>query len=164
MHVSISKIIRRSKRLSPVKLASSPAKVDKQIPTTSQAIVDEAVDTIHDISYDSDAELNLTATAHGMCTSCDRLRKIIKALQKTLSWYKMTKAIFQKKLRPLEYQTLDSDTRATCVTMAELEEYSDDDSLDTDSDGTASMDYSSFEESSHSEIDEDITRNTVRLV
>ena len=46
--------------------------------------------------------------------------------------------------------------------MAELEEYSDDDSLEEHSDGTASMDYSSFEESSHSEIDEDITRNTVR--
>ena len=161
MHVSISKIIRRSKRLSPVKLASSPAKVEKQIPTTSQAIVDEAVDTVHDISYDSDAELDLTATAHGTCTSCDRLRKKIKALQKTLSWYKKTKATFQKKLRQLE-QTSDSDTRAPCVTTAELEEYSDDDSLDTDSDGTASMDYSSFEESSHSEIDEDITRNTVR--
>ena len=113
MHVSISKIIRRSKRLSPVKLASSPAKVDKQIPT-SQAIVDEAVDTIHDISYDSDAELDLTATAHGTCTSCDRLRKKIKALQKTLSWYKKTKATFQKKLRQLE-QTSDSDTRAPCV-------------------------------------------------
>ena len=62
MHVSISKIVRRSKRLSPAKLASSPAKVDKQIPTTSQAIADEAVDTTHDMSYDSDAELNLTAT------------------------------------------------------------------------------------------------------
>ena len=83
MHVSISKIIRRSKRLSPVKLASSPAKVDKQIPT-SQAIVDEAVDSIHDISYDSDAELDPTATAHRTCTSCDRLRKKTKALQKTL--------------------------------------------------------------------------------
>ena len=161
MHVSISKIIRRSKRLSPVKLASSPAKVDKQIPT-SQAIVDEAVDSIHDISYDSDAELDLTATAHSTCMSCDRLRKKNKALQKTLSWYKKTKATFQKKLRQLEYQTSDSDTRAPCVTTAELEEYSDDDSLDTDSDGAASMDYSSFEESSHSEINEDITRNTVR--
>ena len=96
MHVSISKIIARSKRLSPVKLASSPAKVDKQIPT-SQAIVDEAVDTIHDISYVSDAELDIT-TSHGMCTSCDK---------------------------PFRRH------------------------------------YSSFEESSHSEIDEDITRNTV---
>ena len=162
MHVSISKIIRCSKRLSPVKLASSTAKVNKQIPTTSQAIVDEAVDSIHDISYDSDAELDLTATAHRTCTSCDRLRKKIKALQKTLSWYKKTKATFQKKLRQLEYQTSDSDTRAPCVTTAELEEYSNDDSLDRDSDGTASMDYSSFEESSHSEIDEDITTNTVR--
>ena len=162
MHVSISKIIRCSKRLSPVKLASSPAKVDKQIPTTSEAIADKAVDTIHDTSYASDAELNLTATAHGMCTSCDRLRKKIKALQKTLSWYKKTKATFQKKLRQLEHQTSDSDTRAPCVTTAKLEEYSDDDSFDTDSDGTASMDYSSFEESSHSEIDKDITRNTVR--
>ena len=160
MHVSISKIIRRSKRLSPVKSASSLAKVDKQIPTTSQAIVDEAVDTIHDISYDSDTELDLTATAHGTCTSCDQLRKKIKALQKTLSWYKKTKATFQKKLRQLEHQTSDSDTRAPCVTTAELEEYSD--RLDTDSDGTASIDYSSFEESSHSEIGEDITRNTVR--
>ena len=44
-------------RLSPVMLASSRAKVNKQIPT-SQAIVDETVDTIHDISYDSDAELD----------------------------------------------------------------------------------------------------------
>ena len=90
--------------------------------------------------------------------------KKIKALQKTLSWYKKTKATFQKKLRQLEHQTSDSDTRAPCVTTAKLEEYSDEDSFDTDSDGTASMDYSSFEESSHSEIDKDITRNTVRWV
>ena len=88
------------------------------------------------------------------------MRKNTKALQKTLSWYKKTKATFQKKLRQLEHQTSDSDTRSPCVTTAELEEYSDDDSLEEHSDGSASMDYSSFEESSHSKIDEDITRNT----
>ena len=91
MHVSISKIIRRSKRLSPVKLASSPAEVDKQIPTTSQAIVDEAVDTIHDISYDSDAELDLIATAHGTCTLCGRLRKKLKPFRRHYAGVKRQK-------------------------------------------------------------------------
>ena len=81
MHVSISKIICCSKGLSPVKLASSPAKVDKQIPT-SQAIVDKAVDTIHDISYDSDAEFDFTATAHGTCTLCKKLRKKLKPFRR----------------------------------------------------------------------------------
>ena len=104
----------------------------------------------------------LQLLSHGTCTSCDWLRKEVKALQKTLSWYKKTSNLPEKKLRQPEHQKTDSDTSSPCVTMAELEEYSDHDSLEEHSDGTASMDYSSFEESSHSEIDEDITRNTVR--
>ena len=94
MHILISKIIRRSERLSPVKLASSPAKVDEQIATTSQTVDD----TIYDISYDSGAELDLTAS---LCMSCNRLKKKIKTLQKTISWHKKTKATLQKKIKRL---------------------------------------------------------------
>jgi hypothetical protein len=65
-------------------LASSPAIVEEQIATTSRTVDD----TIYDISYDSDTELDLTPS---LCTLCDRLKKKIKI-----------KATLQKKIQRLE--------------------------------------------------------------
>ena len=157
LHILISKIIRRSKRLSPVKLTSSPAKVDEQIATTSQTVDD----TIYDISYDTDTELDLTASS---CTSCNRLKKKIKTLQKTISWHKKTKATLQKKIQRLEAENRTLFASQPSVSTAALDEaYIDEDNEQEYLDDDASMDYSSLEESGQSaaEMDEEITKNTV---
>ena len=159
LHILISKIIRRSKRLSPVKLASSPAKVDEQIATTSQTVDD----TLYDISYDSDSDTELDLTASS-CTSCNRLKKKIKTLQKTISWHKKTKATLQKKIQRLEAENRTLFASQPSVSTAALDEaYIDEDNEQEYLDDDASMDYSSLEESGQSaaEMDEEITKNTV---
>jgi hypothetical protein len=159
LHILISKIIRRSKRLSPVKLTSSPAKVDGQIATTSQTVDD----TIYDISYDSDSDTELDLTASS-CTSCNRLKKKIKTLQKTISWHKKTKATLQKKIQRLEAENRTLFASQPSVSTAALDEaYIDEDNEQEYLDDDASMDYSSLEESGQSaaEMDEEITKNTV---
>ena len=55
----------------------------------SQSPTSHAVDeSVYDVSYDSDTEIQFTSTSHSLCTSCDVLKKRIKGLQKTISWYK----------------------------------------------------------------------------
>ena len=73
LHFLISKIFRRSKRFSPIKLAlassNSPTAVDEQ----SQSPTSHAVDvSVYDVSYDSDTEIEFTRTSHSSCTSCDQ--------------------------------------------------------------------------------------------
>ena len=145
-----------------MKLVSSPAKVE-EIATTSHDIDD---DTTFDLPYDSDDMLDVTPTTSttcSSCTSCAGLKNKVKSLQKTLSWYKKTKANLQNKIRKLEAE------RNTLVTpaprTAELEEeYCDDESQDEHFDSASSMDYASLEESSQSaeEMEEEDMKNTIR--
>lgn len=159
MYISSSKIIRRSKRLSPIKLASSPAKVDDQI-TTSQN-----VDTIShdDLPHDSDTELDLTVSSPSWCTSCYWLKKRIKGLQKKICWYKKTKASLKKKITRLEAENVVRPSLVSNIAAVTKDFSGDDESEEGDFNEVTSMDYSSLEESSQStEMDEEVTRNTVR--
>jgi hypothetical protein len=143
---------------------------DEQTLTTSQTadpVVVEHDDTICDISYDSDTELDIsgatTSSLRSSCTSCNGMKKRIKSLQKRISWYKKEKATLQKKLRKLEAEN--PNTSLPRVPTLEDQEDSEDSDDGERSQDECSMDYSSLEESSsHSaaEMNEDITRNTVR--
>ena len=148
--------------MSPVNLPLASSDLPKAVEEKSQEsptshVVDHSV---YNVSYDSDTEIEFTSTSRSSCTSCDGLKKRIKGLQKTISWYKKTKATLQKKIHMLEAGTTSTSvpstpTFSTAVLDSEEEIYSENESL---------MDYSSLEESDQSaaEMDEDTTRNTVR--
>ncbi|CAB4006694.1 RNA-directed DNA polymerase from transposon BS, partial [Paramuricea clavata] len=100
------------------------------------------------------------------CTSCNRLKKKIKTLQKTISWHKKTKATLQKKIQRLEAENRTLFASQPSVSTAALDEaYIDEDNEQEYLDDDASMDYSSLEESGQSaaEMDEEITKNTVSV-
>ena len=83
-----------------MKLVSSQAKVEKI--ATSHDIDDDAT---FDLPYDSDEMPDViptSSTTRSSCTSCAGFKNKIKSLQKTLSWYKKTKANLQNKIRKLE--------------------------------------------------------------
>ena len=124
----------------------------EKVPTTSE-IVDE---------YQSDED-NIS------CQSCNSLRKRIKSLQKTISWYKRSKAQFKKKAQKLELENKSSIVNLPSTSTAGFTEA--DANVDSDecgsecSDGELSMDFSSHEESSEPAEDiEHVTKNTVRWV
>jgi hypothetical protein len=100
----------------------------------------------------------------GSCASCIRLKKKIASLQKTLSWYKITKAHLKKKLLRREAENKDQvvDVRPTKLNDSDSDLESQEECFDKN-DYASSMDYSSLEESSHSavEMDQPVTRNTV---
>ena len=68
----------------------SPAKVNVDAPTTSSTFYTSQSELIED-DTDSEtmADVSLTKPrVTSSCTSCQRLKKKIKAVQKTISWYK----------------------------------------------------------------------------
>ena len=87
----------------------------------------------------------------------------IKALQKTIIWYKKTKAVLKNKVQKLEAGNINTSLSLSVDTVVD-KEGSNNDSDEENFDEESSMDYSSLEESSQSaaEMNEDITRNTVR--
>ena len=175
------KIIRRSKSLSrgkaksPVKLNFSPAKVNVDAPTTSSTFYTSQSGLIED-DTDSEtmADVSLTKPrVTSSCTSCQRLKKKIKPLQKTISWYKKKKANLSRRVRNLQAESKcnkssvvsspssDSHVMATEIGM---NTDSDGDEDEENSDDEALMDYSSVEESSQSTVqtEEEETRNTLK--
>ena len=107
---------------------------------------------------------NLQSTSRSSCTSCDGLKKRIKGLQKTISWYEKTKATLQKKIHMLEAGTTSTSVPSTPTFSTAVLDSDEDSEEEIHSENESLMDYSSLEESSQSaaEMDEDTTRNTVR--
>lgn len=96
------------------------------------------------------------------CKTCHQLKKKLKSLQITLSWYKKTKAVIRKKFQQLgqknkneNWENIDSPMASEDV----FDEYwESDEELNEEQ---SSRSYSSFEESSQSgDMDDDTTRNT----
>ena len=168
-----SKTLSRGKAKSPVKLNFSPAKVNVDAPTTSSTFYTSQSGLIEDDS-ETMADVSLTKPrVTSSCTSCQRLKKKIKALQKMISWYKKKKANLSRRVRNLQAESKcnkssvvsspssDSHVMATEVGM---NTDSDGDKDEENSDDEALMDYSSVEESSQSTVqtEEEETRNTLK--
>ncbi len=125
-------------------------------------------DSVHDLSVMSCDSIDVAdiSESHSSCTSFIRFKKRIASLQKTLSWYKITKASSKKKLQRLEAENKEPvvDVRSQAMSNDSDSDLESQEECFGINDNASSMDYSSLEESSQSaaEMDEDVTRNTVR--
>ena len=97
------------------------------------------------------------------CTSCGRLKKKIKSLQKTITWLKKTKGALRRKITTLEAKhEMESDAPTVNYATTPLDDYMDEGSDPEDLDDASSIDYSSLEESNQGDDScEDITKNTI---
>ena len=159
----MKKIIHRSETPSPMKVGC-----DQQISTTilmANPVVD-LDDTLCVISYDRETELNRSiATTSSLSTSmlCNDMQTRVKALQKTISWYKRQRLYRKKKVQKVEAGNINTSLPLSVYTVVDKEDSNDDNGKES-FDHKSSMDYSSFEESSQSaaEVNKDIMWSTFR--